>query len=73
MPRLPVSPFLVTIVMTVLITDAKLLLEEKVGPNEVRELLYADDTLLIDQSGGHVQEYMDYVHSIGAEYGLVFD
>jgi hypothetical protein len=69
----PLSPFLFTIVMTVLVTDAKHLLEEKVGPNEVRELLYADDTLLIDQSGGHVQEYMDCVHSIGAEYGLAFN
>ena len=36
----------------------------------VHELIYADDTLLIDARGQVVQAYMDAVVSVGAQYGL---
>ena len=48
----PLSPFLFTIVMTTLMTDAYVLLREKLGgiPAErfATELIYADDIFLID-------------------------
>ena len=59
--------------MSVLISDARDLLEHKVGHSDAEELLYADDTLIIDSSGGHVQEYMRCVHSVGSGYGLAFN
>ena len=69
----PLSPFLFVIVMTVLISDARVLLSERAGEVDTEELLYADDTLLIDRAGGHVQDYMECIHEIGAEYGLSFN
>ena len=40
------------------------------APFNVHDLIYADDTLLIDRSSETVQRYMDVVISTGAEYGL---
>ena len=72
------SPFLFTIVMTVLIKDARRLLRDNHGvvfdqSLVVHELLYADDTLLMDTSGGAVEFYMRCVAEVGAEYGLTFN
>ena len=39
----------------------------------VHELLYADDTLLMDASGGSVEQYMRCVEEVGAEFGLTFN
>ena len=67
----PLSPFLFVMVMTVLMHDAKKVLISKVGDvSTSAELLYADDTLLIDMSGGHLQTYLESVIEVGAEYGL---
>ena len=63
---------------TVLIRDAKqLFVGERGGVLDpslvVHELLYADDTLLMDASGGSVEQYMRCVEEVGAEFGLTFN
>ena len=74
----PLSPFLFVMVMTVLIHDAKAKLQDSdcftaTGRLCVQELLYADDTLLVDTDVGVVQTYMDCINDAGAQYGLAFN
>lgn len=74
----PLSPFLFVIVMTVLMTDAKVKLREELGVELAtdliaNELLYADDTLIVDVSNEAVTQYMECIASAGAEYGLSFN
>ena len=68
------SPFLVVIPMTVLIHDARAELSVRSGKpshNEcLGEILYADDTLLVDTHGGVAEEYMRCVSDVGLEYVL---
>ena len=63
--------------MTVLITDAKRNLQQSgVQLNTetlVDELLYADDTLLVDVDSAVVEAYMHEVSKAGAVYGLTFN
>ena len=71
----PLSPFLFIIMMTILMNDAKLELEAKYGDIlsdalPLHELLYADDTLLIDVSGAHLEKFMTCKAEKGKEYGL---
>ena len=70
----PLSPFLFTIVMTTLLTDAHALLQSRMGPipesRFTRDLVYADDTLLIDSDPALVQELMHCIEECGAHYGL---
>ena len=71
----PLSPFLFTIVMTVLISDAHGCLAQRYGDilsKEffIHELLYADDTLLVDCAGPSLQKYMMVIEELGREYGL---
>lgn len=78
----PLSSFLFSIVMSILVRDARRLWEQRAGerrreeepedPN-VDELLYADDTLLLSIDSQHLQEYMTCVREIGSEYGLAFN
>ena len=61
--------------MTVLIEDAKKQLSETFGDIlsstlPFHELLYADDTLLIDVSGENLEKFMTIVAKLGSEYGL---
>ena len=61
--------------MTVLIEDARC---QFCAENEdvlskdipVHELLYADDTLLMDVSGSNLRKYMLIIESLGRRYGL---
>ena len=74
----PLSPFLFVMVMTVLMHDAKQLLRAHPaytphGGQQIEELLYADDTLLIHSDPAVVKAYMDCVSSAGANYGLQFN
>ena len=74
----PLSPLLFVIVMTVLMNDAKHRLSCELGVSMTEslvtnDLLYADDTLLIDVSGSAVQQYMACVSEAGREYGLSFN
>ena len=70
----PLSPFLFGIVMTVLMTDAY----EMLGPgakraceqNNLFDVLYADDTLIIGNSTAYVEELAHAVECAGSNYGL---
>ena len=74
----PLSPFLFVMVMSVLLHDAK---KKLVSTGEVElstelvvnELVYADDTLLIDTSSTTLQVFMDCIADVGAEYGMTFN
>ena len=74
----PLSPFLFSIVMTVLLHDAKSLFAERgLGPFSQRlpmnELVYADDTLVFDTEPQKAEDYMNCIKDIAAEYGLTFN
>ena len=58
--------------MSVIIHDARTDLHNCVGDisNEVSEILYADDTLVVDQHGDLAQIYMDIIARHGHHYGL---
>ena len=71
----PLSPYLFVMLMTVMMYDAKAQLasEYKVtlSPELVcHECIYADDTLLIEVVGEHLQAYMNCIAACGKEYGL---
>ena len=70
----PLSPFLFGMVMTVLMTDARAMLstaaQTAIANDELEDVLYADDTLLIGRSGRHIEEYMAAVERSGLDYGL---
>ncbi|CAE8716994.1 unnamed protein product [Polarella glacialis] len=73
----PLSSLLFVIVMTVLTHDAKQKLCQELGVQlsdsvAAHDLLYADNTLVIDVSGQNAQQYVNCVSDIGAEYGLSF-
>ena len=61
----PLSPFLFVIVMTVRMHEVTAALQQRSGKqphNECPgEILYADDTLLVDTHGGVAEEYMQCV------------
>ena len=74
----PLSPFLFVMLMTVIMHDANKKLQDCFGdimnaPLNVNDLMYADDTLLIDKYSENVQKYMDAVISTGAKYGLAIN
>ena len=64
----PLSPFLFSILMTVLMHDCR----AKMGgiPMELEELLYADDTLLIGREPAELQRYMDCIATEACRYGF---
>ena len=61
--------------MSVIITDARAALRDSVGDisSEVTEVLYTDDTLIVDEHGELAQIYMDIIATQGNHYGLVFN
>ena len=74
----PLSPFLFVVVMTILLGDAKEDLEinhnmEQQGVCSIGELVYADDTLLVDVSPGVAEQFMRCISKAGQEYGLSFN
>ena len=73
----PLSPFLFIILMTIIMGDAKRKLSQQscqlADQIPVHDLLYADDTLLIDVYGHNIQKYMDAVIEIGGQYGLLIN
>ena len=66
----PLSPFLFSILMTVILHDCRRNLPET---SEVKELLYADDTLLMGAKVEEVQQYMDTIAVEGKKYGLLLN
>ena len=59
--------------MSVIIKDARTNLHDSIGDlsNEVNEILYADDTLIVDQHGNLAQQYMDAIAHQANHYSLV--
>ena len=69
-----VLAFLLAIVMTVLLHDAKRKAAPSLDPKlHVHELVYADDTLLLATSAHLAEEYMGAVQRAGLQYGLQFN
>jgi hypothetical protein len=71
----PLSPFLFVMMMSVLMWDAKQDLQDIHGIRldsdfVCHEVVYADDTLLIDVFGENLQKYMQCVAAQGKLYGL---
>ena len=70
----PLSPFLFGMLMTVLMTDARDSLSQAaknaVTAGSLEDVLFADDTLLISQTGRHLEEFMTAVTGCGSHYGL---
>ena len=71
----PLSPFLFVIGMSVIISDSRNMLHDKVGDlsSDITEVLYADDTLIADQHGDLAQTYTDIIALQGHHYGLEFN
>ena len=72
----PLSPFLFTIVMTCVMADAKqkLAAEQPEGfSNNLSDLLYADDTLLVGTSAEGLSAFLAAICDIGREYGLALN
>ena len=73
----PLSPFLFVCLMTVLMHDAKNELANQGvqlnGHCFVNDLVYADDTLLVDVDDEVLGKFMNSVGTIGQEYGLQFN
>ena len=74
----PLSPFLFVILMTILMMDAQSELQEVSKETVsssllVQDLLYADDTLLIDDRPEILQAYMEIIVRLGAGYGLAIN
>ena len=66
-----------TVAMTVLMNDAKKdLADEGVQLGRdcfANDLIYADDTLLIDVNGKVLEKLMNSVGKVGRKYGLTFN
>ena len=71
----PLSPFLFSILMTMLMHDARTMLTRTLGHEYtcdlgVEDILYADDTMLVGTSSQALQKYMDCISACGKMYGL---
>ena len=72
----PLSPFLFSILVTLLISDATRKLHSHMGPPTdlpLDELIYADDTLVVGVQADRVQAFMRYIQQAGENYGLSFN
>ena len=70
----PLSPFLFTMLMTVVMRDAAQNLEgtakEACRKGGLATVLYADDTLLVGTGGPELQDYLASVAEVGKKFGL---
>ena len=74
----PLSPFLFVLAMTILLEDAERMFVAEVGAERppyivTRDLLYADDTLIIESDAQRAQRFMHIIAEVGAEYGLTLN
>ena len=71
----PLSPVLCVMVMSVLIADAHQDLIEQIGDDAkfVSGILYADDTLIVDERGDLAGIYMNFILKQCDYYGLTFN
>ena len=68
----PLSPFLFSILMTVMLHDCRTHFNNDF-PEDLMEFLYADDTLLIGKEPHQVQKYMNAIAIEGKRYGLLLN
>ena len=68
----PLSPYLFIIVQSVLLHDVhrRVHLVDEPAYIVTREVLYADDTLLVSSSSGNLQQLLDAIVQEGLKYGL---
>ena len=69
----PLSPFLFSIIMTLLIQDAKAAFLSRRDPTrtgEISELMYADDTFILAVNNEDAKIYMQCIQQAGRMYGL---
>ena len=74
----PLSPFLFSIAMSCLLFDADNEIKARYEDITIaractRTILYADDTLIIEDNAEVVQAMMDVIRQLGAQYGLEFN
>ena len=69
----PLSPFLFSIVMTVLIYDAKGGTDRINTALLIDELMYADDTLVVSVDALQAESFMRKIQDAGKNYGLSFN
>ena len=74
----PLSPFLFVMVMSVLLHDAKIKVQSIEGIEFstdmlINDLVYADDTLLIDVDANVLETFMNCIAEVGKEYGMSFN
>ena len=70
---MPALIFLFLILMSVIIADVRAALRDSVDDinSEITEVLYADDTLIVDEHGELAQIYMDLIVTQGNHYKCV--
>ena len=56
----PLSRFLFVILVTLFVGDAKASFQSEGGTNTTSEVLYVDDTLLIDVRGGGARDQLEF-------------
>jgi len=70
----PLSPFLFTMLMTVVMRDAVHMLppasQDRFANGALDVILYADDTLLLGLSEGPLQEFLNAVSEVGGRFGM---
>ena len=71
----PLPPYLFIMMMTVLVNDASRHVPQQRGfVRELylptREILYADDTMILGSDAGEVQAYFNSIAKVGQKYGL---
>ena len=70
----PLSPYLFSIVMTVLMHDAHSLVSAEcrasVSSKTLSDILYADDTLIMGRNKQHVEELAVAVETVGVRFGM---
>ena len=73
----PLSPFLLSMLMTMLMHVARRRVAARgivLHPDIVaHDILYADDTVVVDTSGENVEQYMACIAEAGSKYGLSFN
>ena len=73
----PLSPYLFVILMSILLEDAREMLQQTYGvilsKDVINELLYADDTLLIGLQGPTLEKYLACIVEVGKESGLLMN
>jgi len=74
----PLSPFLFVLAMSVLLKDAEDMFVAEVGHERppyiiCRDILYADDTLILESDARRAERFMHIIAEVGSVYGLALN